>query len=72
MPKNYEKLAESLQHENDVLKAKNKKLMRAAIEISNMCIGDFVFDKRLDANAIGDIIYTATGLTNPQLNILDA
>lgn len=52
--------------------AENKKLMGALIEISNMCIGDFVFDKRLDANVIGEIIYKATGLTNPQLNILDA
>jgi hypothetical protein len=54
------------------LEAENKKLMLAMADISNMCIGDVAMGYGLCAQTIGETIYHCTGLTNPQLNDLDA
>lgn len=45
-----------------------KKLEAALTDISNMCIGELAMGYRLDAEAIGQLIYEATGKTNPELN----
>ena len=47
---------------------KTDKLLEALSEISNMCIGEIAMGYKLDACLIGEIIYKATGLTNPQLD----
>jgi hypothetical protein len=43
-------------------------LIIALSEISNMCVGEVAMGYKLDACLIGEIIYKATGLTNPQLD----
>ena len=43
-------------------------LLEVLSEISHMCIGQLTMGYRLDANYIGEIIYEATGMTNPELN----
>lgn len=48
----------------------NDKLIKVLTEISNMCIGNISMNYSLDAQYIGDMIYEATGLTNPELNDL--
>lgn len=40
----------------------------ALTAISNMCVGEMVVGSRLDAQAIGELIYNATGKTNVELN----
>ena len=44
------------------------KQLDALKEISNMCISEMTMNISLDANAIGEVIYAATGLSNPKLN----
>lgn len=36
--------------------------------ISNACIGEITMGCKVDANEIGDLIYTLTGLNTEQLN----
>ena len=43
-------------------------LKEALAEISNMCVGDIAMSYKLDAQYIGELIYNATGMTNPELN----
>ncbi len=45
-------------------------LLSALADISNMCIGDLAMGYKLDAQIVGETIYKATGLTNPELNEL--
>ena len=45
-----------------------KKLEAALTDISNMCIGEIAMNYKLDAESIGELIYEATGKTNPELN----
>lgn len=44
------------------------KLLALVTDISNMCIGDIAMGYKMDAQEIGQMIYEATGLTNPELN----
>jgi len=37
-------------------------------DISGMCVGEIAMGYRLDAQAIGEMIYKATGMTQPELN----
>ena len=50
------------------LLGENKKLLECLAGVSNACIGELAMGYRIDANAIGEDIYKATGLTNKQLN----
>lgn len=52
------------------LKADKAELLEALTDISNMCIGEISMGYKLDAQSIGESIYKATGLTNPELNNL--
>lgn len=55
----------------EVVRAENDKLLSALAAISNMCVGEMAMGYKLDAQCIGQLIYEATGLTNPQLNELE-
>ena len=44
------------------------KLLAALAEIQNACIGEITMGYRLDAMHIGELISSATGMTNPELN----
>jgi hypothetical protein len=50
------------------LEAHVERLRGTLTEISNMCIGEIAMGYRLDAESIGQLIYEATGKTNPELN----
>ena len=50
------------------LEAEIQKLMEVLTDISNMCIGDLAMGYSLDAGSIGNMIYTVTLRTNPELN----
>lgn len=43
-------------------------LLSALTDISNMCVGEIAMSYALDAQHIGELIYSATGMTNPELN----
>jgi len=43
-------------------------LMRALASISNMCVGEITMGYKLDANAVGEMIYKATGMNNFELH----
>lgn len=60
--------AGKLYMEKCALEDENEKLKDALTEISNMCVGEIALGADLDAAEIGEMIYVATGLTNPQLN----
>ena len=45
-------------------------LLAALTDISNMCIGTLTMGYKLDPEHIGELIHSATGLTNPELNNL--
>ena len=45
----------------------NDKLLDCLAEISSMCVGEVAMNHKLDAQCIGQMIYEATGLTQPQL-----
>ena len=53
---------------HNTLTAKVAKLEAALCEISNMCIGNLTMSYSLDADHIGQSIYEATGMSNPELN----
>jgi len=44
------------------------KLYGVLADISNMCIGELAMGYKLDAQAIGEMIYEATGMTTPELS----
>ena len=45
----------------------NDKLLDCLAEISSMCVGEVAMNYKLDALCIGQMIYEATGLTQPDL-----
>ena len=45
-----------------------KELEAALCEISNMCIGNLTMSYSIDPDYVGQLIYQATGMTNPELN----
>tara|TARA_R110000851_G_scaffold115283_2_gene241098 strand:- start:49 stop:348 length:300 start_codon:yes stop_codon:yes gene_type:complete len=45
-----------------------KELELALCEISNMCIGNLTISYSIDPDYVGQLIYSATGMTNPELN----
>ena len=42
-------------------------LLSCLLGISNECIGEIAMNYKLDAQMIGESIYAATGLSNPEL-----
>ena len=42
-------------------------LLSCLLDISNECIGEIAMNYKLDAQMIGESIYAATGLSNPEL-----
>ena len=50
------------------LENKNAKMLECLCDISDACIGQLTMSYSLDAEGIGNSIYEATGMTNPQLN----
>lgn len=54
--------------EADTLTARVAKLESVLCEISNMCIGNLTMSYSLNADHIGQSIYEATGMSNPELN----
>ena len=50
------------------MKEEVNKLMEVLTDISSMCIGEIAMGYKLDAQAIGEMIYIATGKTNAELN----
>lgn len=45
-----------------------EELLLLLTDISNMCVGKISMGYPLDVEYIGDLIYQATGMTNPELN----
>lgn len=45
-------------------------LLAALTDISNMCVGEQAMGFKLDSQAVGEVIYSATGLNNLELNEL--
>lgn len=56
------------QKEIEQLQATNQQLVEALTRISNMCVGDQAMGYPLDSQSIGQLIFEATGMTNPELN----
>ena len=50
------------------LENKNAKMLECLCDISDACIGKLTMSYSLDAEGIGQSIYEATGMTNPELN----
>ena len=50
------------------LESKNAKMLECLCDISNACIAQMAMSYNLDAEDIGQSIYAATGMTNPQIN----
>ena len=42
-------------------------LLCVLADISGMCVGEIAMGYRLDAQSIGEMIYEATGMTQPEL-----
>ena len=53
------------------LESKNAKMLECLCDISDACIGQLTMSYSLDAQDIGQSIYEATGMTNPELNALN-
>ncbi|MDF1830640.1 hypothetical protein [Cycloclasticus pugetii] len=51
-----------------VINADNDALLFALSDISSMCVGEIAMGYKLDANFIGELIYKATGMTQPELH----
>jgi hypothetical protein len=49
------------------LEAKNARMLECLCDISNACIGQITMSYSLDCQDIGQSIYEATGMTNPQM-----
>ncbi len=43
------------------------KLLKCLSEIQSMCVGELTMNYKLDAQSIGEMIYKATGKTEPLL-----
>lgn len=55
-------------HQSYLEQKRRVKLLEGVLsEISDMCIGDIAMGYQLDANYIGQLIFEATGKTNPEL-----
>ena len=50
------------------LESKNAKMLECLCDISDACIGQLNMNYSLDSEGIGQSIYEATGMTNPELN----
>jgi len=50
------------------LENKNAKMLECLCDISDACIGQLTMSYSLDSEGIGQSIYEATGMTNPELN----
>jgi hypothetical protein len=50
------------------LESERNKMISCMSDISNACIGQLSMSYSLDAEDIGQSIYAATGMTNPQMN----
>ena len=50
------------------LESKNAKMLECLCDISGACIGEITMSYKLDPEDIGQSIYAATGMTNPQMN----
>ena len=53
---------------HDQMALRIKELEVALCEISNMCIGNLTMSYSIDPDYVGQLIYQATGMTNPELN----
>ena len=49
------------------MNANEFRLLSVLSEISSMCVGELAIGYKLDAQTIGQMIYEATGLTQPEL-----
>ena len=47
---------------------KVNELLCVLADISGMCVGELAMGYKLDAQAIGEMIYKATGMTQPELH----
>lgn len=56
-----------LRAENAQLEKERFTLLSCLLGISNECIGEIAMNYKLDAQMIGESIYTVTGLSNPEL-----
>lgn len=63
-----DRVIDELVTNNDVLTSKVAELKSALCEISNMCIGNLTMSYSIDPDYVGNLIYQATGMTNPELN----
>ena len=53
---------------HDALLEQVEFMKEALTSISDMCIGEIAMNHNLDAQYIGELIYEATGMTNPELH----
>ena len=58
---------------NNVEKTIDQPLQLSALlcvlaDISSMCVGEIAMNYKLEAQAIGEMIYEATGMTQPELS----
>jgi hypothetical protein len=58
------------EQENSIegLKGEKALMIKCLCRISNACIGKITMSYSMDAETIGQSIYEATGMTNPELN----
>ncbi len=52
------------------LELSNEKMLDCMYSIYNMCIGDLTMGCKIDANAVGEEIFCATGMTIEQMRTL--
>ena len=60
--------AEDLAFELSYTRYQLAKAQEALAAISNMCIGEITMGYKMEAEAIGELIYSATGMNNQELN----
>lgn len=68
---NHDALTETLRLKEEECKqlAQDKdEFLSVLTDISNMCIGEIAMGRSIDAQSVGEMIFAATGLTNPELN----
>ena len=61
-------IAECNRKNRQVVVSDNSVLLCALADISSMCVGDIAMGYKLDASYIGELIYKATGMTQPELH----
>ena len=54
-------------NQHDALVAMNAELIKMASDISQMCVGEIAMGYRIDAQSIGEYIYSVTGLNSEEL-----